>query len=247
MLAWQLVWFGRKNRIEARPLSHVFDHNKKGGPSTAGASAASACSITIGLAGHTLDSTRTAMPAGSPWPRGGPTATRNTPSSVPNGKDHGRYLDRLAHGATNYCMQECGERKDYAYVSASGRCCEYNGVACAPDDPRFLALVEQVAPVEVRPAAAARHPPSPTSRPQAIVRCAGSSCTRRSSRTPLRPRCTQARARQGSFVAMPCPARRRTERWDARRCASPCACRTLRTRRALFSLCLADAKLWRAL
>ena len=114
----------------------------------------------------------------------------------PDGKEHGRYLDRLAHGATNYCMQECGERKDYAYVSASGRCCEYNGVACAPDDPRFLALVEQVAPVEVRPAAAARHPQSPTSRPQAIVRCAGSSCTRRSSRTPWRPRCTPTERRR---------------------------------------------------
>ena len=114
----------------------------------------------------------------------------------PDGNEHGRYLDRLAHGATNYCMQECGERKDYAYVSASGRCCEYNGVACAPDDPRFLALIEQVAPVEVRPAAAARQPQSPNSRSQAIVRCAGSFCTRRSSRTPWRPRCTPTARRR---------------------------------------------------
>ena len=43
-------------------------------------------------------------------------------------------------------------------MSADGTC-EYNGEACAPDDPRLLALIAQVAPVEVRPAARAPHPP----------------------------------------------------------------------------------------
>ena len=44
---------------------------------------------------------------------------------------------------------------------ADGRC-TYKGEACAPDDPRLLALIAQVAPVEVRPAAAA---PPPANRP----------------------------------------------------------------------------------
>jgi hypothetical protein len=34
----------------------------------------------------------------------------------PDGKEHGRYLDRLAHGASSYCVKECGKRKDYAYM-----------------------------------------------------------------------------------------------------------------------------------
>ena len=37
--------------------------------------------------------------------------------------------------------------------------CTYNGMACAPDDPRLLALTAHVAPVEVRPAAPAPQPP----------------------------------------------------------------------------------------
>jgi hypothetical protein len=49
-------------------------------------------------------------------------------------------------------------------VSADGRY-KYNGVACAPDDPRVLALIAQVAPVEVRPAAPAPHPPAPRHSP----------------------------------------------------------------------------------
>jgi hypothetical protein len=60
-------------------------------------------------------------------------------------------------------------------VFAIGRCM-YNYVACAPDDPRLLALIALVAPVEVRPAAPAPHPPSPATRPQSIVRYAGSFC-----------------------------------------------------------------------
>jgi hypothetical protein len=77
----------------------------------------------------------------------------------PDGKCVGRYLDRSAHGDTYYSLFERGEQKDFAYVSANGTYM-YNYVACAPDDPRLLALIAQVAPVEVRPAAPARHPPS---------------------------------------------------------------------------------------
>jgi hypothetical protein len=77
----------------------------------------------------------------------------------PDGKYDGRYLERRAGGNTWYYLYERGEEKERARVSAGGRC-TYNGEACAPDDPRFLALIAQVAPVEVRPAAPAPHPPS---------------------------------------------------------------------------------------
>jgi hypothetical protein len=65
----------------------------------------------------------------------------------------------LAGGHTVYRLWERGERKEYASVSADGTYCTYNGEACAPDDPRLLALIAQVAPVEVRRAAPAPHPP----------------------------------------------------------------------------------------
>jgi hypothetical protein len=76
----------------------------------------------------------------------------------PGGQFDGRYLDRSAHGGTWYRLFERGEYKDFAYVSANGHC-SYNFVACAPDDPRLLALIAHVAPVEVRPAAPAPHSP----------------------------------------------------------------------------------------
>jgi hypothetical protein len=86
----------------------------------------------------------------------------------PEGKNDGRRLVRSAFGHTGYSLWERGERKDSAFVYANGRC-EYNGKDCAPDDPRLLALIAQVAPVEVRPAAQpspaiARHSP-PSNRP----------------------------------------------------------------------------------
>jgi hypothetical protein len=87
-----------------------------------------------------------------------------------NGKFDGRCLRRYDDGDTDYGLYERGEPKDFAHVSANGTCM-YNYLACAPDDPRLLALIVLVAPVEVRPAApapAAHHPPA--TRPQAIVR-----------------------------------------------------------------------------
>jgi hypothetical protein len=108
----------------------------------------------------------------------------------PDGKYDGRNLGRYAHGGTDYCMYERGKEKDSAVVYADGRC-TYNYVACAPDDPRLLALIAQVAPVEVRPAARATHPPSarhsdPT---QSSDGSAGSFCPRRRWRLPWPPRC----------------------------------------------------------
>jgi hypothetical protein len=78
----------------------------------------------------------------------------------PDGKCDGRHLRRISNGDTWYRLFERGgKEKESAGVWANGRC-EYNGEECAPDDPRLLALIAQVAPVEVRPAAPATHPPS---------------------------------------------------------------------------------------
>jgi hypothetical protein len=79
----------------------------------------------------------------------------------PDGRFDGRYLDRVANGNTGYHLFERGARKESAEVYADGRC-TYKGEACAPDDPRLLALIAQVAPVKVSPAAAA---PPPANRP----------------------------------------------------------------------------------
>ena len=90
----------------------------------------------------------------------------------PDGKFDGRLLDRWASGTASgtwYRLYERGTVKGYAAVSADGDC-EYDFKACSRDDPRLLALIAQVAPVEVRPAAPAPHPPSsatqtPSNRP----------------------------------------------------------------------------------
>jgi hypothetical protein len=87
----------------------------------------------------------------------------------PDGQYDGRNLDRYANGTTCYYLFERGKQKEYAFVYADGSC-KYNGAACAPDDPRLLALIAKVAPVEVRPTAQAPHPPSsrhspPSNRP----------------------------------------------------------------------------------
>jgi hypothetical protein len=77
----------------------------------------------------------------------------------PDGKYDGRRLDRDADGDTWYGLCERGKVRESVLMSADGRC-TYNGEECAPDDPRVLALIAQVAPVEVRPAARAPQPPS---------------------------------------------------------------------------------------
>jgi hypothetical protein len=90
----------------------------------------------------------------------------------PDEQYDGRYLRRNADGGIFYRLWERGRVKAFADVCADGRC-QYNSVACAPDDPRLLALIAQVAPVEVRPAAPDRHPPL---RSQSSDGSAGSFC-----------------------------------------------------------------------
>ena len=111
----------------------------------------------------------------------------------PDGQFDGRCLGRTADGNTEYSLFERGKRKDWARVYANGRC-RYNDKACAPDDPRVLALTAQVAPVEVRPAARAPHlplAPKPSSDGSA-----GSFCRRRRSPPPWPPRCPPHAARR---------------------------------------------------
>jgi hypothetical protein len=109
----------------------------------------------------------------------------------PDGQFDGRNLHRFTSGTTYYYLFERGNVKERARVSADGDCW-YNDEACAPDDPRVLALIAQVAPVEVRPAAPAPHPP--LARPLATKRSsdgsAGSVCPCRRWRPPWPPRCT---------------------------------------------------------
>jgi hypothetical protein len=108
----------------------------------------------------------------------------------PDGQFDGRCVYRWADGDTNYFLSERGERKGSAHVYADGRC-EYNGEACAPDDPRLVALIAQVAPVEVR-APRSPSPPPAISPPLAPTQ---SSCIsrlvlpRRRWRRPWPPRC----------------------------------------------------------
>jgi hypothetical protein len=109
----------------------------------------------------------------------------------PDGKCDGRYLDRSVHVYTYYSLFERGTQKDFTYVSANGTCM-YNYVACAPDDPRLLALIAHVAPVEVRPAAPAPLPPSLHHSPPkpSSDGSTDSFCPRRRWRAPWPPRCT---------------------------------------------------------
>jgi hypothetical protein len=109
----------------------------------------------------------------------------------PDGKYDGRCLGRYANGATYDRLYERGKQKAYAYVLADGTYCNYNGEVCAPDDPRLLALIAQVAPVEVRPAAqaptrySARHSHSSNRPMDQPARFAPG----RRSRRPWPPRC----------------------------------------------------------
>jgi hypothetical protein len=55
-----------------------------------------------------------------------------------DGQCNGRWLVRDAIRNTHYRLYERGEQKEYVIVHADGRYCLYNGVFCAPDDPRLL-------------------------------------------------------------------------------------------------------------
>jgi hypothetical protein len=82
----------------------------------------------------------------------------------PDGQYDGRYFGRYADGHIVYNRFERGKQKANAHVFADGSY-GYNFEACAPDDPRFLSLIAQVAPVEVRRAARVPQPPSPRHSP----------------------------------------------------------------------------------
>lgn len=74
----------------------------------------------------------------------------------PDGKFDGRYLDKSTSGMfTGYIVFERGVRKQQAWVWADGEC-DYNDDECAPDDPRLLALIAHVGPVEALASAAAK-------------------------------------------------------------------------------------------
>ena len=87
--------------------------------------------------------------AGLTWPSGTKVYAEHGPEL--NGQCDGRWFGRLVDGRTVYSLFEHGRPKDRAYVSPKHGRCWYNGEACAPDDQRVLALIQQVAPVEVRP------------------------------------------------------------------------------------------------
>ena len=126
------------------------------------------------------------------------TGTKEYAEHGPDGEYDGRYLGHFPAGYTVYGLYERGKMTDSAWVFANGSSL-YNDVACAPDDSRLLALIAQVAPVEVlvRPAAPGptRHRPPLASKQSA--RSAGSFCYRRS-RRPWLPRFspTQSAARR---------------------------------------------------
>ena len=128
----------------------------------------------------------------------------------PDGEYDGRWMYRWVDGYTSYGLYERGEGKDWACVYVDGRCF-YNGEACVLDDPRLLALIAQVAPVEVRLAAPDRRPQSSATHSQGIGR---SVCPRRRSRTPWPPRCTPHAARRPWW---PCDTTQQQPQCKARR------------------------------
>jgi hypothetical protein len=70
----------------------------------------------------------------------------------PDGKCHGRYLDR---GYGGYYVFDHGEVKERGWTYSNDACCEYDGAFCAADNPRLLALIAHVVPVEALARAAA--------------------------------------------------------------------------------------------
>jgi hypothetical protein len=122
------------------------------------------------------------------WPSGSKVYAEHGP----DGKSDGRSLGRSAYGDTVYDLFERGKPKESTYVYADGTCM-YDYEACEPDDPRVLALIAQIAPVEVRPAARAPHPPiaSPLAPKRSSDGSACSFCPCRRWRPPWPPRCTR--------------------------------------------------------
>ena len=110
----------------------------------------------------------------------------------PNGKFDGRCLRRYTYGVTGYTaysLYERGEEKEYARVYADGYRCMYNREFCKKDNPYLLALIAQVAPVEVRATAIAPYsPPSnrPMDPPARFARAGAGDCHGHRGATPHR-------------------------------------------------------------
>ena len=68
----------------------------------------------------------------------------------PDGRFDGRHLFRYTIGTSRFSIFDRGNRIEFGHVDP-GHAHLYNGEVCAPDDPRLLALVARVGPVEVRP------------------------------------------------------------------------------------------------
>ena len=74
----------------------------------------------------------------------------------PDGEFDGRYMDKSSSGMfTGYVVFERGARKQQAWVWADGEC-HYNDEECAVYDPRLLALIAHVDPVQALASAAAK-------------------------------------------------------------------------------------------
>ncbi len=67
----------------------------------------------------------------------------------------GRYVQRDSSGVAGYFLFTRGVFVDQGWVFTNGEC-EYNNKVCAPDDPRLLALIARVAPVEALASAVAK-------------------------------------------------------------------------------------------
>lgn len=78
----------------------------------------------------------------------------------PDGHFDGPHLALSAWGTRDFRVFRHGEEIEYSSVRPGGSWtgCTYKYVACAPDDPRLLALIAQVAPVDVRSASTAPSP-----------------------------------------------------------------------------------------
>ena len=161
-----------------------------------------------------------------------------------DGKYHGWNI-RESKSRRRYALYDRGNMKDSVALLTTGKCV-YNDEVCARDDPRLVAFIALVAPVEVLPATAALYPSSPNPRHRAIVvdlparfapAGARDGCRQRGAphgtrcrwwvydTTQQQPHC-QARARSDAALPFRYPARfgRPRKPWPTCHCAWWCAC-----------------------
>jgi hypothetical protein len=83
------------------------------------------------------------------------------------GEYHGRHIRDIKHRKI-YALYNSGKMTDVVVLHTNGTCM-YNEDVRARDDPRLLAFIALVAPVEVLLATAAAYPSSPNPRHQAFA------------------------------------------------------------------------------